>query len=119
MRYDEIDPYAGPDDEVGLPRRNDPPWRGRRAHRNLPPDVAELLRSARSGHGWTKSEAERRTGVSRRMITLLERGERYPSSTLAEDLIDGYELNPWDADRLREIALPNVGRDSPYRRSTA
>lgn len=107
------------DDEIDMPRRHDPPWRSRHAHRNLPPDVAEMLHMARLGHGWTKSEAERRTGISRRMITLLERGERYPSQTLAEDLIDGYRLGELNADRLRGIALPNVGRDSPYRRRRA
>jgi transcriptional regulator with XRE-family HTH domain len=74
-----------------------------------------MLRHARAIHGWTKSEASRQTGVSRRMLTLLERGERYPSMALAEDLITGYRLDHQLATRLREIALPSVGRSSPYR----
>jgi transcriptional regulator with XRE-family HTH domain len=105
-------------DEIHAPRPQDPPWRSRHAHRNLPRDVAELLRAARDSHGWTISEASRRTGVSRRMITLLERGERYPSTVLADALIEGYELGQRNAWRLRDIALPNVGRASPYRTDT-
>lgn len=102
-------------DEIDLPKSHDPWWRSRHAHRDLPPDVAEVLRLARACHGWTKSEASRRTGVSRRMLTLLERGERYPSMVLAEDLITGYGPSHQLATRLREIALPSVGRSSPYR----
>jgi transcriptional regulator with XRE-family HTH domain len=74
-----------------------------------------MLARRRDELGWSKSEAERRTGVSRRMITLLERGERVPSTALADDLAEGYGLAPADSFLLFSVALPNVGRDSPYR----
>ena len=79
------------------------------------PNVAGMLRTVRDARGWSKSGASRQTGVSRRMITLLERGERYPSTLLAETLIAGYGLSQPQAARLREVALPGVGRASPYR----
>lgn len=47
---------------------------------------------------------------------MLEAGQRVPSSAMAEDLIDRYELDDNSAELLRSVALPNVGRDSPYRR---
>jgi transcriptional regulator with XRE-family HTH domain len=102
-------------DIVDPSRPQDPPWRSRHAHRNLDPAVAELLARRRQQLGWSKSEAERQTGVSRRMITLLERGERVPSTVLADDLAEGYGLPPADSFLLSSVALPNVGRDSPFR----
>lgn len=48
------------------------------------------------------------------MICHLERGERRPSTVMAEILFDDYRMAPADARRLRAVALPGVGRDSPY-----
>jgi hypothetical protein len=45
---------------------------------------------------------------------MLEAGQRVPSLVLAEDLITGYSLAAAAA-FVRAAALPNVGRDSPYR----
>jgi transcriptional regulator with XRE-family HTH domain len=93
----------------------DPPWRRRAAHRDLPPDVAAMLRQARLARGWSLSEAERRTLISRRMLSLLERGERRPSVVLAESLVQAYRLGPVSSARLAAVAVRNAGRDSPYR----
>lgn len=74
-----------------------------------------MLRSARSARRWSLREAAKRTGVSTGMLVHLEKGRRLPSVPLAEDLIAGYGLSPWEAGQLRAVALPDVGRGSPYR----
>lgn len=61
------------------------------------------------------TRAAKETGVSRPMISLLERGLRLPSVSLAEAIIAGYGMSVPDADTVRSIALDRVGRDSPYR----
>ena len=65
--------------------------------------------------GWSFSEAARQSGVSRRMIGLLEAAQRRPSVCTAEALIAAYRLAEDDAVAVWAIALPLVGRDSPYR----
>ncbi len=47
------------------------------------------------------------------LAELVERGERAPSSTVAELLIDGLQLSPPDADALRSASVQGVGRDRP------
>jgi ribosome-binding protein aMBF1 (putative translation factor) len=101
-------------DDVSPRKPHDPPWRSRTAHRNLDPDVVAMLAGARADLGWSYTEAAWRTGVSRRMLAMLEAGQRVPSVVLAEDLITGYRLDDGAAALLRAAALPNVGRDSPY-----
>ena len=61
------------------------------------------------------ARAAAETGVSRPMISLLERGLRLPSASLAEALIAGYGMNAPDTDVVRSIAIDWVGRDSPFR----
>ncbi len=102
-------------DEIDLPQPHDPPWRSRHAHRNLDPEVAEMLAQSRRDRGWSQVTAAANLRISRRMIGMLEAGQRVPSVSLAEVLIDGYHLDAGDADLLRSVALPGVGRDSPYR----
>jgi DNA-binding XRE family transcriptional regulator len=102
-------------DDVSPPRPGDPPWRSRTAHRSCDPYAAAVLRKARAARGWSVSEAARRSGVSRRMITLLERAERRPSVSTARDLIRVYQLSGQRADAVRDIAVPFAGRDSPFR----
>jgi transcriptional regulator with XRE-family HTH domain len=75
----------------------------------------EALRRARVRRGWSMTRAAAETGVSRPMISQLERGLRRPSVTLAEALITGYGMDPAAADVVRSIAIDWVGRDSPYR----
>jgi transcriptional regulator with XRE-family HTH domain len=74
-----------------------------------------MLVRVRAELGWSLSEAGRRTGISRRMLGMMEAGQRVPSAVLAEELISGYKLGYADADLLRFAALPNVGRASPLR----
>jgi hypothetical protein len=45
---------------------------------------------------------------------MLEADQRVPSVVLAEVLISGQRLRAADAALIRSVALPNVGRDSPY-----
>ncbi|HLQ54623.1 MAG TPA: helix-turn-helix transcriptional regulator [Streptosporangiaceae bacterium] len=102
--------------DIVSPRKpHDPPWRSRTAHRSLDPGVAAMLARARAELGWSYTETGWRTGISRRMLSMLEAGQRVPSVVLAEDLIEGYRLGDADTALLRAVALPNVGRDSPYR----
>lgn len=73
-----------------------------------------MLRNARRAHGWSVSEAARRSGVSRRMIGMLEHEQRRPSESTAEALITAYRITGDDMEAVWSIALPNVGRDSPF-----
>jgi transcriptional regulator with XRE-family HTH domain len=77
--------------------------------------VAAILAQARAERGWSCAAAAARLGISRRMLGMLEHGQRVPSVVLAEALIAGYDLDVDQAHMLRSTALPNVGRDSPFR----
>lgn len=74
-----------------------------------------MLRNARRVRGWSVSEAARRSGVSRRMIGMLEGAQRRPSVSTAEALIDAYRLTGGDAELVWSIAVPLVGHDSPFK----
>ncbi len=102
-------------DETSPRRPHDPAWRSRTARRSSTPEAMAALRDARLSRGWTMTRAARETGVSRPMLSLLERGQRRPSQSLAEDLISSYCLDPGAAEALRDIAIAFAGRDSPYR----
>jgi transcriptional regulator with XRE-family HTH domain len=102
-------------DQISPRRPQDPPWRSRTAHRTSSPQAMEALRHGRQRRGWTLTAAAKHSGVSRPMISLLERGLRRPSESVAEDLIDAYELTGPEANAVRSIALELVGRDSPFR----
>ena|ERR1700690_2779305 len=104
-----------PLDEVDVRKPWDPPWRSRTAHRSCDPRAAAVLRRYRQARGWTVSEAARRSGISRRMIGMLEHAQRRPSYSTAEALIDAYRITGADEDAVWAIALPNVGKDSPYK----
>lgn len=73
------------------------------------------LRGGRLGRGWSMTAAAKHSGVSRPMISLLERGLRRPSESVAEDLIAAYGLTGPAAAAIRAIAIPLVGRDSPFK----
>lgn len=102
-------------DDVSSPKPWDPPWRSRTAHRSCDPRAAAVLRYYRQARGWNVSEAARQSGVSRRMIGMLEHAQRRPSVSTAEMLIGAYGITGGHAEDVRAIALPNVGRDSPYK----
>lgn len=102
-------------DEISPRRPGDPPWRSRTAHRTSDPDAMAALRTARLRHGWTMTRAAEETGVSRPHLSLVERGLRRPSVSVAEALIGGLRMSGEEADAVRSIALEHVGRDSPFR----
>jgi transcriptional regulator with XRE-family HTH domain len=77
------------------------------------------LRDARLRRGWTLTRAAEETGVSRPHLSLLERGLRRPSESVAEDIISAYRMTDAEADAVSEIAVPGAGRDSPYRTGAA
>lgn len=102
-------------DDVDPPKPGDPPWRSRHAHRSLDPRIAAILKHYRQSRGWNVSEAARQSGVSRRMIGMLEHAQRRPSESTAERLISAYRIPAGRAAEVRDIAIPLVGRDSPYK----
>jgi hypothetical protein len=102
-------------DEVDQRKPWDPAWRSRTAHRSCDPRAAAILRRYREMRGWNVSEAERQTRVSRRMIGMLEHAQRRPSVSTAQALIDAYQIPGHHAAEVWAIALPNVGRDSPFK----
>ena len=102
-------------DEIDPPKVGDPPWRSRHAHRSLDPRVAAILKHYRQARGWNVSEAARQSGVSRRMVGMLEHGQRRPSVRTAEALITAYRIPAEHAAEVREIAIAYVGRDSPFK----
>jgi len=102
-------------DETSPRRPGDPPWRSRTAHRTSSPAAMAALRRGRLVRGWSMTAAARHSGVSRPMISQLESGRRRPSESVAEDLIAAYRLTGADAAAVRGIAIPLVGRDSPYK----
>jgi hypothetical protein len=106
----------GPGADESDPRRpGDPPWRQRTARRTSTPEAMAALRNARLRRGWSLTRAAEETGVSRPHLSLLERGLRRPSETVAEIIAAGYRMTPLEADALAEIAVPWAGRDSPFR----
>lgn len=85
------------------------------AKRHLPGDVGQSLRFARRRRGWSFRVAERNLGVSAGYLCHLERGHRVPSTAVAEVLIAGYGIDGPRAERLRGVAVPDVGRASPWK----
>jgi hypothetical protein len=102
-------------DDIDQRKPSDPPWRSRRAHRSCDPRAAAILKFYRLRRGWNVSEAARQSGVSRRMIGMLEHAQRRPSESTADALIYAYRIGSEHAGEVRSIALPNVGRDSPFK----
>ena len=102
-------------DDISPRKPADPPWRSRHAHRSLDPRVAAILKFYRLQRGWTVSNAARQSGVSRRMIGMLEHAQRRPSVSTAEALITALRIPAEHAAEVRAIALPLRGRDSPFK----
>ena len=74
-----------------------------------------MLKYYRQAREWSVSEAARQGGISRRMIGMLEHAQRRPNESTAEALIAAYRITGEHAEDVRVIALPNVGRDSPFK----
>ncbi|HEX3957842.1 MAG TPA: helix-turn-helix transcriptional regulator [Trebonia sp.] len=106
-------------DESDPRKPGDPPWRGRTARRSSSPEATAAFRDARLRRGWTLTVAAEQSGVSRPHLSLLERGLRRPSESVAEDIIAAYKMTDAEADAVNEIAVPWAGRDSPYRTGDA
>lgn len=84
----------------------------------LPADVAATLRRARERLGWSIRRAGRELGTPHTTVLRLEKGERAPSTAMAEEIARVYQLDWVVADRLHAVSLPGVGRSSPRRRET-
>ncbi|WP_416414741.1 helix-turn-helix domain-containing protein [Pantoea sp. App145] len=54
--------------------------------------IAERLRQLRKSYGWSLSEAERMTGVSKSMLGQIERGESSPTLATIEKISVGFKL---------------------------
>lgn len=78
--------------------------------RDLPADLAAALRQARTSRGWSLRVAAQQTGASASTLSHLERGDRLPSTAMAELLVDGYRLDRATGARLRTVARSGVGR---------
>jgi transcriptional regulator with XRE-family HTH domain len=95
--------------------RAEPWWRSRTPGRYLDPEIAGALRRGRWSRGWSLRTAGEVLGLSIGYLSELENGKRVPSCSVADNLVTGYQL-PWDvAIKLRDVAKPWVGRDSPFK----
>lgn len=88
----------------------DTPWTARR---HWSQTAGDALRAARHRRGWSLRNAARHLSVSRSHLADLEAARRVPSTTVAETLIAGYELDAGTAQLLRDTAVAGVGRDFP------
>jgi transcriptional regulator with XRE-family HTH domain len=92
------------------------PDHGARSYRRaVTPDLAAMLRSARTGRGWSVRQAAQRAGVTPGTIAHLERARRSPSLIVAEAIAGAYELEPAAARALLAEAVSGAGRSSPFR----
>jgi transcriptional regulator with XRE-family HTH domain len=83
----------------------------REPSRFLRPEVAAILRRGRRARGWSFRVAGQRTGVAYGYLAMLEGGHRVPSVVVADALVESYGLTGADAEAVRSVALPGVGRD--------
>lgn len=106
--------------DVSDPRKpGDSSWRGRTARRTSTPQAMAAFRNARLRRGWTLTRAAQETGVSRPHLSLIERGLRRPSESVAVDIAIAYRMTPDEAEAVSAIAVRWAGRDSPYRTGDA
>jgi len=81
--------------------------------------IAERLRLEREGRGWTLADLAARSGVSRAMISKIERCEASPTATVLVRLAGAFDLTlggliaraEGDAERLVRCANQSVWRD--------
>jgi transcriptional regulator with XRE-family HTH domain len=82
-------------------------------------EIAGRLRLERDARGWTLANLAARSGVSRAMISTIERGEASPTATVLVRLAGAFDLTlggliaraEGDADRLVRAADQSVWRD--------
>lgn len=87
-----------------------------RAHRDGDEDAARVIRSARRQYGLTIARAAELAGCSAGMWSLLEQAKRRPSVVMAEVIADALALAGGERETVLGAGLPDVGRDSPYKR---
>jgi transcriptional regulator with XRE-family HTH domain len=76
--------------------------------------IAQRVRELRQAQGWTLEQLSERCGVSRSMISVVERGESSPTATLLDKLAAGLGVN---LSSLFEA--PQAGAASPLARREA
>ncbi len=91
-----------------------PPGTIRERH-YLSPELGAVLKQARRRRGWGLRPAARRMGLGHGHLFALEAGQRAPSTAVAEVLVEGLRLNQAEAAWLRDEAVPDVGRSSPWK----
>jgi hypothetical protein len=77
----------------------------------LPPELGQKLRLSRQTEGWSLRQAGRQIGIDWSYLRLLEGRQRCRSRSVTADLIAALEIPPNVAMWLRELAVPNAGRD--------
>lgn len=75
--------------------------------------TARALHTARHAAGLGRGQAASLAGISRTYLVKLERGERAPSTKVAEALIATLDLPPDIACALRTESVPGTGKDRP------
>jgi ribosome-binding protein aMBF1 (putative translation factor) len=83
--------------------------------RTLPPDLAASLWTARQESGMTNRDAAEQIGVDPSYLSKLVRGNRCPSSLVAERLIDVLAMSAGEAATLRDAAVTDRGKSRPFR----
>jgi transcriptional regulator with XRE-family HTH domain len=79
------------------------------------PVFGSLLRSMRSGHGWSLRDLAERISFNRGYIGKIEQGEKFPERQFAELAdraldADGMLVTAWEADRERRTEAEQFGR---------
>jgi transcriptional regulator with XRE-family HTH domain len=79
----------------------------------LPDDLAAAIRAHRLRRGLGLREAARTAGIPHSHLSMIERGQRAPSLSVAELLCDALRLPAHLAAELIAAAQPHAGRDYP------
>lgn len=80
-----------------------------------PPEFCETLAAARRAAGLSYRALARRCGLSFAFLHKLETGDRSPSRSNAELLVDALGVTGREAETIRAAAIPGAGRDYPRR----
>jgi transcriptional regulator with XRE-family HTH domain len=86
-----------------------------RERRIPPPELGPILAAARLRRGLRGREAARLLGISAGYLVGLESGQRCPSATIAERLVEVLELDDAERAVLIGAAVDDAGRDHPAR----
>lgn len=81
-----------------------------RERRTMPTEIGQVLVAARMRAGLRGREAARLGGISPSHLCALESGQRVPSRTVAQILIDLLRLEPTEAEQLLAVSVDDAGR---------